>query len=56
MIFVSLKVTLWQRKVDLEREMNDVLGLGVGRDVMGTIKKAALVLPVLCLVMSPIVS
>ena len=30
---------LWQRKIELEREMNDVLDPGVGGDVVGAMKK-----------------
>ena len=30
---------LWQRKIELEREMNDVLDPSVGGDVVGAMKK-----------------
>ena len=34
-----LQVMLWQRKIELEREMNDVLDPSVGGDVVGAMKK-----------------
>ena len=34
-----LQVMLWQRKIELEREMNDVLDPTVGGDVVGAMKK-----------------
>ena len=35
----ALQVMLWQRKIELEREMNDVLDPSVGVDVVGAMKK-----------------
>ena len=35
----TLQVMLWQRKIELEREMNDVLDPSVGVDVVGAMKK-----------------
>ena len=38
-VWVALQVMLWQRKIELEREMNDVLDPSVGGDVVGAMKK-----------------
>lgn len=35
----GLQVMLWQRKIELEREMNDVLDPTVGGDVVGAMKR-----------------
>ena len=37
--FTASQVMLWQRKIELEREMNDVLDPSVGGDVVGAMKK-----------------
>jgi len=38
-LLIMLQVMLWQRKIELEREMNDVLDPSVGGDVVGAMKK-----------------
>ena len=38
-VMTASQVMLWQRKIELEREMNDVLDPSVGGDVVGAMKK-----------------
>ena len=39
LVMTASQVMLWQRKIELEREMNDVLDPSVGGDVVGAMKK-----------------
>ena len=38
-LVTGFQVMLWQRKIELEREMNDVLDPSVGGNVVGAMKK-----------------